>query len=116
MHGLRGGTILPTGEHALQERIQGRLVDGFRHKPGGLGGLDLRDSEHTRIGTHVNDGDRRGGLNVPRGVNAVHRPLQPDIHEHDLRVTGEAVFNRLRATAGPRHDLIPKPAELPGHV
>jgi hypothetical protein len=110
------GMLLPTGEYALQERMQGREVDGFRHKPGGLGGLDPLDSGRIHIGAHVDDGDRRRGLNVPRGVNAVHRPLQPDVHEHDLRVTGEGVFNRLRATAGQRHDLIPEVAELPGDM
>jgi hypothetical protein len=110
------GTALPTGEDALQERMQGRVVDGFRHKPGRLGGLDPLASGRIGIGTHVDDGDRRRGLNVPRGVNAVHRPLQLDVHEHDLRVTGEDVFNRLRATSGQRHDLIPEAAELPGDM
>jgi hypothetical protein len=96
--------------------MQGREVDGFRHKPGGLSGLDPLNSGRIRIGTHVDDGDRRRGLNVPRGVNAVHRPLQLDVHEHDLRVTGEGVFNRLRATAGQRHDLIPEVSEMPGDM
>jgi hypothetical protein len=110
------GTALSIGEHALQERMKGWVMDRFRDKPRGLDGLDPLDGRRVRIGAHKDDGNRLGSLNVPRGVNAVHRPLQPDVHEHDLRVTGEGVFNRLRATAGQRHDLIPEVAELPGDM
>ena len=51
---------------------------------------------------------------MPRGDNAIHGPVQLDIHEHDIRVMGEGLLNRLQATVRQRHDLIPEPAEPPG--
>jgi hypothetical protein len=39
-----------------------------------------------------------------------------DVHEHDVRVEGKGVLNRLRATTSQGDDLIPEAAELPGHV
>jgi hypothetical protein len=116
MHSFRRRTGFPSGQHALQERMQGRVVDGFRHKTRELGGLDARDRGRIRVCTHEDNGDRRRGLNVPRGVNAVHGPVQLDVHEHDLRVMGESVCNRLRAIVGRRHDRIPEAAELPGDL
>ncbi len=53
---------------------------------------------------------------MPRGVHAIHHPLQMDIHEHDIWVMGEGLFDRLRASFGPGHDLIAEAAELLGHV
>jgi hypothetical protein len=103
--------------HALQGSVQGRQMDRFRDKSCRLGGgLEALDGRRIRMGAHVDDRDRRGGLDVPRGVHAVHVPLQMDVHEHDIRVMGEGVLNRLRATAGYSHDLILEAAEPPGHV
>jgi hypothetical protein len=36
-----------------------------------------------------------------------------DVHAHDIRVLGESLFNRLRATAGPGNDLVSETAEPP---
>jgi hypothetical protein len=93
--------------------MQGRVVDKFRHKPSRLGGLDPLDGGRVRSSAHKDDGNRRRSLNVPRGIDAVHRPFQLDVHEYDLRVTGEGMFYRLRAAAGQRYDLIPELVELP---
>jgi hypothetical protein len=68
------------------------------------------------MGAHVDDQHRRRGLNVPHGVNAVHGPVPPDVHEHDVWAEGEGVCNRLRASPGQGDDLIAEAAELPGHV
>ena len=87
-------------------------MDRFRHKLCRLGrGLKARDGRRIRLGTHVHDRNRRGGLNVSRGVDAVHGSLQMDIHEHDIWVTGEGVLNRLQAAIGHSHDLIAEAAE-----
>jgi hypothetical protein len=65
-----------TGAYTPQDGVQGRQMDRFRHKSCGLGGgLEALDGCRIRVGTHVHDRDRRDGLNVPRGVNAVHGPL-----------------------------------------
>jgi hypothetical protein len=65
-----------TGARTLQGGVQGRQMDRFRHKSRCLdGGLEALDGRRIRMATHVHDRDRRGVLNVPRGVNAVHGPL-----------------------------------------
>ena len=87
-------------------------MDRFRHKSCGLGdGLEALDGRRIRLGAHVDHGNRRGGLDVPCGVNAVHGPLQMDVHEHDLGAVPEGVLNRLRATTSQGDDLIPEAAE-----
>jgi hypothetical protein len=64
------------GAYTLQDGVQGRQMDRFRHKSCRLGGgLQALDDRRIRMGAHVHDRDRRGGLNVPPGVNAVHAPL-----------------------------------------
>jgi hypothetical protein len=73
---LAGKITLGTGAHTLQSGMQGRQMDRFRHKPCRLGGgLEALDGRRIRIGAHVHKRDRRDGLNVPRGVNAIHAPL-----------------------------------------
>jgi hypothetical protein len=106
-----------TGAHPLQGGVQGRQMDRFRHKPCRLGGgLEALEGRRIRLGAHVDDGDRRRGLNVSCGVNAVHRPAQMDVHQHDMGVEGEGLLNGLRAATGLSHDLIPQAAEPRGQV
>jgi hypothetical protein len=89
------------GAHTLQGGVQGRQMDRFRHKPCGLGGgLEVLEGHRIRVGAHVDDRDRRGGLNVPRRLNVVHSSLQMDVHEHYVRMASAGVFNHLRATVG----------------
>ena len=108
---------MPTGERPLQGGVQGGQMDWFRHEPCGLGGgLEALDGRRIDLGTHVDDRNRRRRLNVSCGVNAVHGPMQMDVHEYDMRAEGEGMCNRLRATPGQGDDLIPEAAELPGHV
>ena len=91
-------------------------MDRFRHKSCRLGGgLEALNSRRIRMGAHVDDRNRRGGLNVSRGVNAVHSPLQMDVHQYEMWVGGEGTLNRLTATNGMGDNLIPKAVELPGH-
>ena len=105
-----------TGAHPLQGGVKGRQMDRFRHQPRRLGGgLEALDSRRIRLGAHVDDRNGRSGLNVSCGVNAVHSPVQMDIHEHDLRAEREGMLNGLRATTSQGDDLIPEAAELPGH-
>jgi hypothetical protein len=79
--GARGRALavkitLWTGAYTLQGGVQSRQMDRFRHKSRRLGGgLEALDGRRIRMGAHVHDRDRRGGLNVPRGVNAVHGSL-----------------------------------------
>jgi hypothetical protein len=90
-----------TGAHTLQGSMQGRQMDRFRHKSCRLGGgLEALDGRRIRMGAHIGNGDRRRGLNVSCGVNAVHRPVQMDVHQHDMRVEGEGMLNGLRAATG----------------
>ena len=92
-------------------------MDWFRHKSCRLGGgLEALDGRRIRMGAHVDNGDRRRGLNVSCGVNAVHRPVQMDVHEHDMGVEGEGLLNGLRAATGLSDDLIPKAAERCGQM
>ena len=114
---LAGSILWPTDEHPLQGRVQGGKMDWFRHQPcRRRGGLDVGDGRCVRMGTHVDDRNRRGDLDAARGLNAVHGPLQPDVHEHEIRAVGEGVRNRLRASPGQGDDLIAEAAELPGDV
>jgi hypothetical protein len=114
---LVGKITLWTGAHTLQGGVQGRQMDWFRHKSCRLGGgLEALDGRRIRLGAHVDHGDRRHGLNVSCGVNTVHRPVQMDVHEHDMGVEGEGMLNGLRAATGLSDDLIPKAAELFGQM
>lgn len=90
-------------------------MERFRHKTYGLRGLNALVGRRIRMRAHVDDRDRRGGLNVPRGVDAVYSPLQIDVHEHDMGVMREGMLNRLRAITSQGDHLIPEAAELPGH-
>ena len=78
--------------------------------------MDALEGRRVRLGAHIDHWDGRGGLNVLRGVNAVHRPVQMDVHEHDMGVEGEGMLNGLRAATGLSDDPIPKAAELFGQV
>ena len=106
-----------TGAHTLQGSMQGRQMDRFRHKSCCLGGgLEALDGRRIRMGAHTGNGDRRRGLNVSCGANAVHRPVHMDVHEHGMGVEGEDTLNGLRAATGLSDDLIPEAAELFGQV
>jgi hypothetical protein len=108
---------VPTGENPLQDGVKSGEMDRFRYKSRRLGGgLDALDSCCIRMGGHVDDRDRGRGLNGSRGVDAVHGPVQMDVHEHDMRVEGEGACNRLRAITRQGDDLIREAAALPGHV
>jgi hypothetical protein len=108
---------VPTGEHLVQGGVKGGHMDRFRHKSRRLGrGLEALNGRCICMGAHIDDRDRRSGLNVPRGVNAIHRPVQMDVHKHDVRAKGEGMFNRLRTIIGLGNDLIPEATELPSHV
>ena len=113
---LAGEAAVPTRERPLQNPVKGREMDGFGDKSCGLGGLDPLAGCRIDSRAHVDHRDGRGGLDVPRGVDAVHGPVQVDVHEHDIGVTGEGVLDRLRSTAGHGHNLIAEAAEPPGHV
>jgi hypothetical protein len=78
---LAGAAAVPTRERPLQGGVEGGYMDRFRDKPCGLGGLDPLAGRGIDIGAHVDHRDGRGGLDVPRGVDAVHGPLQMDVHE-----------------------------------
>ena len=92
-------------------------MDRFRHKSCRLGGgLEALDGRRIRLGAHVDDRDRRRGLNVSCGVNAVHRPVHMDVHEHDMGVEGEDMLDGFRAATGLSDDLLPKAAEQFGQV
>jgi hypothetical protein len=65
-----------------------------------------------RMRGHVDDRNRSRSLNVPCGVNAVHSPLQMNVHEHGLRAKGEGVLDRLRANTREGDDLISEAADM----
>jgi hypothetical protein len=97
--------------------VQGRQLHRFRHKSCRLsGGLEALDGRRIRLGAHLDDRDRRGGLKVSCGVNAGHRPVQMDVHEHDMRAVREGMLTGLRAATGLSDDLIPKAVERFGQV
>ena len=113
---LAGEAAVPTRERPRQDPAKGGKMDGFGDTPGGLGGWDPLEGRGIDMGAHVDHRDGRGGLDVPRGIDAVHGSLQMDVREQDSRGPGEGVLDRLRATAGHSHDLIAEAAEPPGHV
>jgi hypothetical protein len=107
-------TAFLSRERPLQDPMESGEMARFLDKSCGVGGPDSFDGRAIDIGAHVDHRDRRGGLDVPRDVNAIHGPVQLDVHEHDIRVMGEGLLNRLRATVRQGHDLIPEPAEPAG--
>ena len=68
--------IWPIVERLLQDRMEGGQVDRLRHqsrRPGG--GVEALHGRRVGVGAHIDDGDRRGGLDLPRSVDTVHGPL-----------------------------------------
>ena len=67
-----------------------------------MSGKGLRGEDRLMDGSHTLSGGVQG--------------RQMDIHEHDMGAKGEDLLNGLRAATGLSDDLIPKAAELCGHM
>ena len=68
-------TAFLSGERPPQDPMENGEMDRFRDKPCGVGGPDALEGRAIDIGAHGDHRDRRGGLDVPRGVNAIYGPV-----------------------------------------
>jgi hypothetical protein len=92
------------------------LVKGLDQIPGGIGRTSPLDGRLIGVRRQVDNGNIKALPNLPGGLNAVHRSLQDDIGDEDIRMEFSRLLESLLARRGNGGDVESESAQTSSDV